>query len=90
MIKDIPPEFTLQELMAFIEGEQAEVAEGYHTSREWAEHFGVGVRRMREILREARAKDLLDVMSTRGVSDLTGRAHKTWVYAFKSKEKVVA
>lgn len=59
----IPTDFTLNELRAFIEGQEAtEPPEGYWTAQEWADHFGIDITRMRKILNQAKGKGLLDMI----------------------------
>jgi len=63
----IPADFTLNELQAFIDGQQtAEPPEGYYTAEEWADHFEIYITKMRGILKRAKAGGLLDMMHVSG------------------------
>lgn len=59
MIKAVPANFTLDELFAHLQAEKQEVAEGYRTSQEWADHFAVTRDVMKGILRQAKDTGLL-------------------------------
>jgi len=61
----IPADFTLAELQAFIEGEKTEAVKGYYTAAEWAEHFGIHVRKMHEILKQAKKLKRLHMIRVR-------------------------
>lgn len=78
----IPADFTLGELQAFIEGERTETVEGYYTAREWADHFGIHIKKMRVLLKEAKAKGLLDMRRTERVA-LDDKVHRAPVYALR-------
>jgi hypothetical protein len=80
----IPADFTLAELRAFIEGEAQEAPEGYYTAREWAEGVGVDVSLMRELLKEAKDRGLLQIGSARRES-LDGRGYTTPIYALQGQ-----
>lgn len=82
----IPADFTLAELRAFIEGDEQEVPEGYHTAREWAKHFGIGIDIMRELLRQAKERDLLQMVRVRGET-IDGRNYMIPVYALQNKSE---
>lgn len=77
---DIPADFTLDELLAYLRSE-AEDRDGFHTAREWAERFEVSIKRMRAILREAKeAGKLLRDVSKR--ERLDGQMQLVPVYRF--------
>jgi hypothetical protein len=80
----IPADFTLDELRAFIEGEREESVEGYYTAKEWAEHFEVPIKRMRELLTRAKLKGLLD-MKRLSRPSLDEKMHQVPAYALKKK-----
>ncbi len=54
-----PADFTLDELLAYLK-EDTE-AEGFHTTREWTQKFGISAYRFRKIVHEARAMGILRV-----------------------------
>jgi len=80
----IPADFTLAELRAFIEGGVQEAPEGYYTAREWAEHIGINVKLMRELLGQAKEQGLLRMIRVKREA-LDGKAHMVPVYALQSK-----
>lgn len=80
----IPADFTLDELRAFIEGEREESVEGYYTSREWAEHFELPIKRMRKLLLQAKEKGLLEMKRIPRIS-LDEKVHQVPTYALKKK-----
>lgn len=59
MIVDVPASFTLDELLAHLRAEEPETAAGYYSAAEWAGRFGVGLKRMRDILGQAKAQGKL-------------------------------
>lgn len=59
MIVNVPPSFTLDELLAHLRAEEPELAEGYYSAAEWASRFDVSLKRMRDVLREAKAQGKL-------------------------------
>lgn len=60
---NVEADFTLQDLMAFLAGEAVGPGPemGYRTAREWAEHFSVPVKRMRELLQRCKKAGALKV-----------------------------
>lgn len=83
----IPADFTLSELRAFIEGDAQEAPEGYHTAKEWAKHFGVNIKVMRGLLRQAKERGLLDMVKIPGVA-LDDKGYTVPVYALQGKNEV--
>jgi len=84
----IPADFTLNELQAFIDGQQtAEPPEGYYTAEEWADHFEIYITKMRGILKRAKAGGLLDMMHVYREA-LDGKPYKVPVYALQSKDQI--
>lgn len=82
MIKHVPAAFTLQELMAYLRGEEEGAApEGYRTTEEWSEHYGVHVATMRQILRDAKKADKLAHQWVKR-ERLDGIMQRRAVYAF--------
>lgn len=75
-------DFTFEEFLAFIGGEQKEAPEGFYTANEWAEHFGLSVKRMRELLKRAKDKGLLEVDRVQGTA-LDDKAYVVPVYGLK-------
>lgn len=61
MIKTVSAGFTLDELLAHLRASEEALAEGFYTSREWAEHFGVYTETMMGLLREAKTAGRLRV-----------------------------
>ena len=59
MIKTIPANFTLNDLMAYLQ--EAESPEGFFTMTEWAEHFDCRPERMRQLMVEAKKAGVLEV-----------------------------
>jgi len=58
MVKDVAANFTLQELLAFLQQEE-DAPEGFYTAREWADYFGTYPEKMRLILAEANNAGIL-------------------------------
>jgi hypothetical protein len=84
MIQQVPATFSLDELLSYLREE--EHTEGYRTAQEWAAHFEVNVRRMRELLGEAKKAGLLQCnMANR--ERLDGRYTPVPVYAFDLGER---
>jgi len=82
----IPADFTLNELQAFIDGQEtAEPPEGYYTAEEWASHFEIYITKMRKILRRAKDKELLDMTHIYREA-LDGKPYKVAVYALRGKD----
>lgn len=75
-------EFTLAEFLAFIGGEQKETPEGFYTADEWAEHFGINIKRMRELLKRAKAKGLLEIDRAQRIA-LDDKPFSVPVYSLK-------
>lgn len=85
MIKRVAATFTLDQLRAHLATEEQEVKEGFRTSKEWAEHFGVGRQKMRQLLNEAKAAGIVRVSGHRRET-LDGRFFRVPVYAFEIDE----
>jgi hypothetical protein len=60
MIKTIPASFTLDQLLAHLREEES--PEGFFTLKEWAVHFECSNLKMRDLLVEAKAAGVLDLM----------------------------
>lgn len=83
----VPADFTLDELVEFIEGGVGDnVPDGYMSCKELAAHFNVGVRKMREILQQARDAGRLEV-AYKMASALDGKPYKVPIYAFTKGEE---
>lgn len=78
----IPADFTLSELLAFVEGESQQAVEGYYTTGEWAEHLGIHVTRMRQLIGVAQGKGLVNRVWVRRTR-IDGRPCQVPAYAFK-------
>ncbi len=63
MIKTIPANFTLDELMGYLRDEES--PEGFFTLLEWAEHLGVIPERMRKLMVEAKKAGFLETTRMR-------------------------
>ena len=63
LIKTIPANFTLDELMGYLRDEES--PEGFFTLLEWAEHLGVIPERMRKLMVEAKRAGLLETTRMR-------------------------
>jgi hypothetical protein len=85
----IPADFTLAELRAFIEGEAREAPDGYYTSREWAEHFGINQGLRRELLNQAKERGLLRMTWVHREA-LDDRIHKKPVYALQARNDEIS
>ena len=57
MILQVPASFSLNDLLVHLR-EDADL-EGFYTTREWAEHFGISEERMRAMIQEATARNLV-------------------------------
>lgn len=55
----VPAGFTLDELLSFLQQRGPGEADGYRTSREWADYFGISEARIGKILIQAKARGLL-------------------------------
>jgi hypothetical protein len=81
VIREVAAGFTLDELLAYLQSSEQGLAEGYYTSREWAEHFGIYHETMMKLLREAKRAGRLQVSkATRPRID--GVQQLVSVYAF--------
>lgn len=56
----VPAGFTLDELLAFLQRRGPGEADGYKTSAEWAEYFGISKERISHILQQAKARKILE------------------------------
>lgn len=84
MIQNIPATWTLQDLMSVL-GKTSEKP-GFRTTREWAQHFGIGVEKMQALLAEADAAGmLLRERVQRRRFDLVNTT--TWAYSFVLDEE---
>lgn len=82
MIKEVSAGFTLNELLAHLEENSAEgLADGFYTSGEWSEHFGLGYDAMMRLLREAKKAGRLRVAKAQR-ERVDGVAQLVSVYAF--------
>lgn len=58
----IPTDFTLEELRAFLEGQEGkEPLDGYHTTKEWCEWSGLSAKSMYELLHKAKKEEVLQI-----------------------------
>lgn len=76
----IPADFTLDELQAFIEGERQEAVEGHYTAKEWADHFGIHIKKMRRILKRAKEQGFLHMVRVDRLA-LDDKIHSVPAYA---------
>ncbi len=81
MIKTVSAGFTLDELLAHLQSSEQELAEGFYTSAEWADHFGLGYESMMKLLREAKKAGRLRV-SKAARTRIDGVSQLVSVYAF--------
>ncbi len=56
---EVPADFTLDQLLAYLGQQEEEVARGYRTREEWAEYFGISPHQMLRIIHEARTVGIL-------------------------------
>lgn len=73
--------FTLDELLAHLRMSEEGLAEGFYTSREWAEHFGVSLETMMGLLREAKSAGRLRASRAKR-ERIDGLGQLVNVYAF--------
>lgn len=79
MIKRIPANFTLGELMAYLRTEPD--LDGYKSTREWAQYFEIREDKMRLVLKEAMGAGLL--LRDKAMREaMDGRIAPVPVYAF--------
>lgn len=78
---EVPADFSLDELLAYLR-QEPERAEGYYSTAEWAERFGVGNKRMLMLLRQAREAGILKVSREFRMS-IDGVERPTPVYRFE-------
>jgi len=81
LIRRVNAGFTLDELLAHLEETSEGLADGFYTSREWAEHFGLYPETMMGLLREAKAVGRLRVAKAPR-ERVDGVAQLVSVYAF--------
>ena len=81
MIREVAAGFTLDELLAHLQSSEQGLADGFYTSAEWAEHFGLGYESMMKLLREAKKAGRLRVSKAPRVR-VDGVSQLVSVYAF--------
>ena len=81
MIKEVSAGFTLDELLAHLEETSEGLADGFYTSSEWSEHFGLSYDSMMRLLREAKRAGRLRVAKAQR-ERVDGVAQLVSVYAF--------
>ena len=84
MIQQVPATFSLDELLSYLREEAH--TDGYMTAREWAAHFGVSDRRMRDLLAGAKKAGRL-LCGSASRERLDGRYTPVPVYAFDLGER---
>ncbi len=76
----LDPDFTLEELMAFLQQHEGQPLDGYWTTKEWATMFGINPVRMLELLH--RLKELAVLKTDRAYRDgVDGTSRPVQVYA---------
>lgn len=73
--------FTLDELLAYIQADEEAALDGFHTSREWADRFNIPQRRMLEILKAMKGEGKL-IVSQALRERLDGQVQSVPVYSF--------
>jgi hypothetical protein len=81
MIREVSAGFTLNELLAHLEESSEGLADGFYTSGEWSEHFGLSYDSMMRLLREAKRAGRLRVAKAQR-ERVDGVAQLVSVYAF--------
>ena len=86
MIKQVPAGFTLQDLRAYLHGEEdAKPPEGYQTAAEWSHQFGIHLYTMYRLLREAQNVGLL-LRQTGKLERIDGQLTTVCFYAFSDND----
>lgn len=82
MIRQVSASFTLDELLAHLRSSDEALAEGFYTSREYAEHFNLSHETMMGLLQEAKRAGRLRVAKARR-ERIDGVGQLVAVYAFE-------
>jgi hypothetical protein len=88
MIKEVPANFTLDELLAYLR-QEVEEPDDYCTFREWKAKFGVGERKLHELMREAKEAGILHMRHVTR-ERLDGHRVRVPAYAFDLRERDTA